>query len=98
MSFDPNAFLIILTGALISVSCGLLGIFLMLRKMALIGDAISHAVLPGIVLAFLISGSREGFALIIGAGLLGVIATIVIESLVAKVKLQADASIGAVSY
>ena len=94
MSFDQNAFLIILTGALIAVSCGLLGVFLMLRKMAMTGDAISHAVLPGIVIAFLISGEREGFAMIIGAGLLGVFATIVIEYLVAKVKLQADASIG----
>jgi manganese/zinc/iron transport system permease protein len=94
MSFDQNAFLIIITGALIAISCGLLGTFLMLRKMAMTGDAISHAVLPGIVLAFLISGTREGFALIIGAGLLGVVATTVIEYLVAKVKLQADASIG----
>lgn len=94
MSFDQNAFLIILTGALIAVSCGLLGVFLMLRKMAMTGDAISHAVLPGIVIAFLLSGTREGFAMIIGAGLLGVFATIVIEYLVAKVKLQADASIG----
>jgi manganese/zinc/iron transport system permease protein len=94
MSFDLNAFLIIFTGTLISISCGLLGIFLMLRKMAMTGDAISHAVLPGIVLAFMVSGTREGFALIIGAGLLGVMATILIEYLVAKVKLQADASIG----
>src|SRR5690554_6864490 len=94
MSFDQNAFLIIFTGALIAVSCGLLGTFLMLRKMAMTGDAISHAVLPGIVIAFLISGSREGFAMIIGAGLLGVVATVLIEYLVAKVKLQADASIG----
>ena len=94
MSFDQNAFLIITTGALIAISCGLLGTFLMLRKMAMTGDAISHAVLPGIVLAFLISGTREGFALIIGAGLLGVVATTLIEYLVAKVKLQADASIG----
>jgi len=94
MSFDQNAFLIIFTGALIAISCGLLGTFLMLRKMAMTGDAISHAVLPGIVIAFLISGSREGFAMIIGAGLLGVVATILIEYLVAKVRLQADASIG----
>lgn len=94
MSFDQNAFLIIITGALIAISCGLLGTFLMLRKMAMTGDAISHAVLPGLVLAFLISGTREGFALIIGAGLLGVVATTLIEYLVAKVKLQADASIG----
>jgi manganese/zinc/iron transport system permease protein len=94
MSFDQNAFLIIFTGALIAVSCGLLGSFLMLRKMAMTGDAISHAVLPGIVIAFLISGSREGFVMIIGAGLFGVVATVLIEYLVTKVRLQADASIG----
>lgn len=94
MSFDQNAFLIIFTGALIAISCGLLGTFLMLRKMAMTGDAISHAVLPGIVIAFLISGSREGFAMIIGAGLFGVVATILIEYLVTRVRLQADASIG----
>src|SRR5690606_30379566 len=94
MSFDQNAFLIIFTGALIAISCGLLGTFLMLCKMAMTGDAISHAVRTGIVIAFLSSGSREGFAMIIGAGLLGVVATILIEYLVAKVRLQADASIG----
>lgn len=94
MSFDQNAFLIIFTGALIAVSCGLVGSFLMLRKMAMTGDAISHAVLPGIVIAFLISGSREGFSMIIGAGLFGVVATVLIEYLVTKVRLQADASIG----
>lgn len=94
MNFDQNAFLIIFTGALIAVSCGLLGSFLMLRKMAMTGDAISHAVLPGIVIAFLISGSREGFSMIIGAGLFGVVATVLIEYLVTKVRLQADASIG----
>ncbi len=94
MSFDQNAFLIIFTGALIAVSCGLVGSFLMLRKMAMTGDAISHAVLPGIVIAFLVSGSREGFSMIIGAGLFGVVATVLIEYLVTKVRLQADASIG----
>jgi len=53
-----EAFWIILTGALVAVTCGLLGSYLVLRKMAMVGDAISHAVLPGIVLAFLVSGSR----------------------------------------
>ncbi|MBD8489426.1 metal ABC transporter permease [Echinicola sp. CAU 1574] len=94
MSFDPNAFIIILTGSMIAISCGLLGVFLMLRKMAMTGDAISHAVLPGIVIAFLISGSRHGLAMVIGAGLVGIIATVFIEYLSNKVKLQSDASIG----
>ena len=94
MTFDQNAFLIILTGTLISVSCGLLGCFLILRKMAMIGDAISHAVLPGIVLAFFFSQQREGIAVIIGAGLLGVLATLIIDYLSSRVKLQNDAAIG----
>ncbi|GAB3661203.1 manganese ABC transporter permease MntD [Echinicola sediminis] len=94
MSFDPNAFTIILTGSMIAISCGLLGTFLMLRKMAMTGDAISHAVLPGIVIAFLISGSRQGLTMVIGAGLVGLIATVFIEYLTQKVKLQSDASIG----
>jgi len=94
MTFDQNAFLIILTGTLISISCGLLGSFLILRKMAMIGDAISHAVLPGIVLAFFFSQQREGIAVIIGAGLLGVLATLMIDYLSNKVRLQSDASIG----
>ncbi|GGF39133.1 metal ABC transporter permease [Echinicola rosea] len=94
MSFDPNAFLIILTGSMIAISCGVLGVFLMLRKMAMTGDAISHAVLPGIVIAFLVSGSRHGLTMVIGAGLVGIIATVFIEYLSNKVKLQSDASIG----
>ncbi|GGZ17249.1 manganese transport system membrane protein MntD [Echinicola pacifica] len=94
MSFDQNAFIIILTGSMIAISCGLLGAFLMLRKMAMTGDAISHAVLPGIVIAFLISGSRHGLTMVIGAGLVGLIATACIEYLTQKVKLQSDASIG----
>lgn len=60
----------------------------------MIGDAISHAVLPGIVLAFFFSQQREGIAVIIGAGLLGVLATLIIDYLSNKVRLQSDASIG----
>lgn len=85
---------IIITGALVAISCGLLGCFLILRKMAMVGDAISHAVLPGIVIAFLISGDRDTIPMLIGAGLLGLIATFLIEYFHQKGKLQTDASIG----
>lgn len=47
-----NHFWIILIGALVGGSCSILGCFLVLRKMSMIGDAISHSVLPGIVIAF----------------------------------------------
>ncbi len=91
-----DAFYIILIGSLVAASCGLLGCYLVLRRMALIGDAISHAVLPGIVLAFLISGSRDSFVMIIGAGLIGLLTTFLIEFLHRKARLQEDASIGVI--
>ena len=88
------ALYIILTASVISISCGLLGSFLVLRKMAMLGDAISHAVLPGIVIAFLISGSRDNIPMLIGAALIGLITTVLIELLHKKARLQEDAAIG----
>ncbi len=85
---------IILTGSIIAISCGLLGSFLILRKMAMVGDAISHSVLPGIVIAFLISGSRDSIPMLIGAAAVGVLTTVIIDLLHKKARLQEDASIG----
>lgn len=89
-----DAFWIILTGSLAAIACSLLGCFLVLRHMALVGDAISHAVLPGIVLAFLLTGSRNTLPMLIGAGALGVFTTFAIEFLHRSGRLQTDASIG----
>lgn len=91
---NDNDLSIIFTASLVASSCALLGCFLILRKMAMVGDAISHAVLPGIVIAFLISGSRDSMTMLIGAGLIGVLTTFLIEFLHKKAKLQTDASIG----
>src|SRR6476620_3335021 len=77
--FDMNDIYIIITASLVATTCGLLGCFLILRKMAMVGDAISHAVLPGIVLAFLFSGSRDSVTMLIGAGVLGILTTFLIE-------------------
>ncbi|WP_076606431.1 metal ABC transporter permease [Rufibacter radiotolerans] len=89
-----DAFWIILTGSLVAICCSLLGCFLILRRMAMVGDAISHAVLPGIVLAFLFSGTREVWTMLLGAAALGVACTFLIEFLHKKARVQADASIG----
>lgn len=89
-----NSFYIILTASLVASSCALLGCYLILRKMAMVGDAISHAVLPGIVLAFLFSGSRDSVTMLIGAGLIGIFTTFLIEFFHKKAKLQTDAAIG----
>ncbi|MBV6647593.1 MAG: metal ABC transporter permease [Cyclobacteriaceae bacterium] len=89
-----NAILIILTGSLVAISCSLLGSYLILRKMAMVSDAISHAVLPGIVIAFMMAGGRDSLALLLGAGILGILTTFLIEFFHQKGKLQTDASIG----
>lgn len=89
-----NDLYIITTASLVATTCGLLGCYLILRKMAMVGDAISHAVLPGIVLAFLFSGSRDSVTMLIGAGLIGILTTFLIEFFHKKAKLQTDASIG----
>ncbi|MBA9078735.1 metal ABC transporter permease [Rufibacter quisquiliarum] len=89
-----DAFWIILTGSLVAVCCSLLGCFLILRRMAMVGDAISHAVLPGIVLAFLFSGTREVWSMLLGAAALGVACTFLIEFFHKKARVSADASIG----
>ena len=92
-----DAFWIIVCGALVASCCGLLGCFLLLRKMAMIGDAISHAVLPGIVIAYLVTQSNASVPMLIGAAIVGMLASVLIEALNKNGKLQMDAAIG-VSY
>ncbi len=64
---------IVVVGALSAASCALLGAFLVLRQMSMMGDAISHAVLPGLALAFLFTGSRASVAMFLGAAIVGVL-------------------------
>ena len=85
---------IALTASFISLSCALLGTFLVLRKMTMIGDAISHAVLPGIAIAYWLSQSRASIWMFLGAASVGVLATVLIELLRKRLKVQSDASIG----
>ena len=87
-------FWIILTASIVAINAGLLGCFLLLRKMAMVGDAISHAVLPGIVIAYYFSGDKTSGLLLLGATLTGVLASFIIDFLSRKAKIQGDASIG----
>ncbi|QYK60986.1 metal ABC transporter permease [Paenibacillus sp. S25] len=90
-----SSFYVILTGMLVAGGCSIVGCFLVLRKMAMIGDAISHAVLPGIVIAFLISGSRDSVWMMFGAAVLGLLSVYLIQ-LFQQSGLQSDAAIGVV--
>jgi manganese/zinc/iron transport system permease protein len=89
-------FWVILSAILVACCCSILGCFLILRRMAMLTDAISHAVLPGIVLAYLFSGQKNTVILLVGAGIVGVLATFLIELLHRKLQLQTDSSTGLV--
>ncbi len=89
-----NDFYIIFTASLVAINCALMGSFLVMRRMVMIGDAISHAVLPGIFVAYYVSGSTASIPVLIGAALSGILATLMIEWLTAKARLQSDAAIG----
>jgi len=88
-------FWILLTGSLVAACCGIVGVFLVLRKMAMIGDAISHSVMPGIVIAFLISGSRDSLLMMFAALFFGILTTFLI-GMFQRSGIQSDASIGVV--
>jgi manganese/zinc/iron transport system permease protein len=92
-----NDFYIIFTASLVAINCALMGSFLVMRKMVMIGDAISHAVLPGIFIAYFISGSTASLPILVGAAISGIFATLLIEWFTKKARLQSDAAIG-VSY
>jgi len=85
---------IALMGFLVATACGLVGQYLILRRMALVGDAISHSVLPGLVVAFLIANSRHSTAMFLGALVAGLLTTVLIEIIHKKSRVKQDAAIG----
>jgi len=89
-------FWVVLTGILAASGCGLVGSFLVLRQNAMLGDAISHAVLPGLALGFLITSSRGVVPMIIGAGLMGLLTAFLTEFLSRSGRLYRDSSLGIV--
>jgi len=86
----------ILIGMLASIACALPGNFLILRRQALIGDAISHVVLPGIVVAFLLTGTVASIPMMIGAAGAAIIAVILIETIKRLGRIEPGAAMGVV--
>ena len=85
-----------LIAAVTSAACALPGVFLVLRRMSLMSDAISHSLLPGIVLGFFIAGHVDSPLLILGASLMGVVTVSFTELLKRSRLLKEDAAIGSV--
>ena len=86
----------ILLGTLAALSCGLLGNFLVLRKQALMGDTISHVVLPGIVVAFLLTGAISTWPMMLGAAGAAIVAVVLIEAIRRLGQIEPGAAMGVV--
>lgn len=86
----------ILAGILSSLPCALLGCFLVLRRMSLLGDAISHAVLPGVVVGAIVSGNLLGWPVFLGAVLMGALTAVLTQSLNSYGNVSEDAGMGVV--
>jgi len=94
--FVPLSLTPLLIGIFAAVACALPGSFLLLRKQALIGDAISHVVLPGIVVAFLLTGAISAAPMMLGAAGAAVVAVVLIEAIRRLGRIEPGAAMGVV--
>lgn len=92
--FGIGAIWLTLMCFLVALPCSQLGTFLVMRRMSLVGDAISHSVLPGIVVAFLFVGDLASPWLLIGAAFAGLLVTVLIEQIHQRTRIKQDSAIG----
>lgn len=88
-----TSFWIVTMGFLITAACGLVGIYLLLRRLALIGDAISHSILPGLIVAFIIFQNVNTPVMFLGALGAGLLTVIIIEFIHRQSRIKSDAAI-----
>ncbi|MBE2181216.1 MAG: metal ABC transporter permease [Chthoniobacterales bacterium] len=91
---DPSLRYALLGSMLLGICCGLMGAFLVVRKLSLLGDALSHAVLPGVALGFLWGMTKDPLAIFIGATVAGLLGAGTVQLLRHTTRHKEDASIG----
>lgn len=94
--FDYTLRTVALGAGTLGIVAGALGTYAVLRRQSLLGDAISHAALPGIVLAFILTGTRSTLVLVLGAALAGWLGTLVVMTVVRHSRLPEDSALGIV--
>lgn len=80
--------------AIIGMVSGVLGSFAFLRKQSLLGDAVSHAALPGVVVAFLVTRTKTSFVLILGALIAGILAAMLVNLITQNTRIKKDSALG----
>jgi len=91
---DPNIRYVVLGSMLLAASSAIVGTFTLLKKKALVGDAVAHSVLPGVCLAFVLSGVKNPLYLVIGAFVTGWISLVLIDYISKHSKIKEDTAIG----
>lgn len=95
--FNDYTFQIVAIGsALLGITSGVLGCFAILKKESLLGDGVSHAALPGVVLAFLLTGQKDTMVLLLGAAFTGLLATYLIKAIVKYSTIKFDSALALV--
>ena len=92
--FDYTIRTVALGAAVLGIVAGALGTFALLRRQSLLGDAMSHAALPGVLLAFMLTGSKAPVVLVVGAAVAGVLGTFLLLSITRYSRIKEDAALG----
>ena len=93
---DANVKYVLLGSLLLGTTSGILGSFSLLRRRSLLGDALAHAALPGVCIAFLVTGTKSILPLLVGASLSGIAGVLVMQILIKNGRIKADSAIGLV--
>ncbi|SFJ32129.1 metal ABC transporter permease [Thermoflavimicrobium dichotomicum] len=91
---DANTWWVLIGTALLGLSSGVLGCFAFLRKQGLMGDVLAHAALPGICLAFMITGAKNSFLFLIGAAITGILGSLCINWITRYSRIKEDTALG----
>lgn len=93
---DLNVRVVVIGSVLLGIGSAAIGCFALLRKRALVGDAVAHAALPGVALAFMVVGGKGTMALLIGAAVTGWLAMLAMDFIVHNSRIREDSAIGIV--
>jgi ABC-type Mn2+/Zn2+ transport system permease subunit/Mn-dependent DtxR family transcriptional regulator len=93
---DPSVRYALIGTVLLGLTCGVLGSFIVVRRMALMGDALSHAVLPGVAIGFLWGVTKDPLAIFIGAVIAGLLGTATVSAILRTTRLKEDTALGLV--
>lgn len=93
---DLNVRVVVIGSILLGIGSASIGCFALLRKRALVGDGVAHAVLPGVAISFMITGTKNTLALLIGATISGWISMVAMDAISRRSRIREDAAIGIV--